>query len=94
MSSRSVTAQGPTSDRTWLPELENRGLAYLLLGLSFVGGTTELATTAFVPRLALYALVLAVGAFGLIRRSRRARLARISLDRTLEIAQAVRTDAR
>jgi hypothetical protein len=79
MSSRSVTAQTPTRDRTWLPELENRGLDYLLLGLSFVGGATELATTAFVPRLVLYALVLAVGAFGLIRRNRRARRTRVQV---------------
>jgi hypothetical protein len=77
MASRSVTAQSPTRARTWLPELDNRGLASLLLGLSFIGGATELATTAFVPRLALYALVLVVGAFGLIRRTRRARRTRV-----------------
>lgn len=73
MSSRSVTASSPKHDSTWLSELDHRGVAYLLLGLSFIGGALELATTAFVPRLALYALVLAVGAFGLIRRRRRAR---------------------
>ncbi len=60
-------------DRACLPELDNLGLAYFMLGLGFVGGTTELATTAFVPRLVLYALLFAIGAFGLIRRFRRAR---------------------
>lgn len=55
------------SDRAWRPELESRRFSYLLLGLSLVGGTIELATTAFVPRLVLYALVLAMGAIALSR---------------------------
>lgn len=76
MSSRSVTMPSPTRDRVWLPELDNRGLECLLLGLGFVGGATELASTAFVPRLVLYALLLAIGAFGLIRRYRRTRCVR------------------
>lgn len=73
ISSRFVIAQRSMRGHAWLPELDNLGLAYFMLGLGFVGGATELATTAFVPRLALYALLLAMGAFGLIRRYRRTR---------------------
>ena len=63
-------------DCACLPELDSLGLASFILGLGFVGAVTELATAAFVPRLVLYALLFASGAFGLIRRNRRARRVR------------------
>jgi len=69
--------QSPTHDSASLLELDNLGLVYLMVGLGFVGIVTELAMTTFVPRLVLYALVLAMGAVGLIRRYRNARHARL-----------------
>jgi len=63
-------------DRACLPELDNLGLSGFMFGLGFVGGATELTTTAFVPRLVLYALLFAIGTFGLIRRCCRARRVR------------------
>lgn len=75
--SHSIAVQRSTRDRAWLPELDSRGLSYLLLGLGVIGGAAELVTSPFVPRLVLYALVCAIGAFGLIRQSLRVRRVRV-----------------
>ena len=43
-----------------------------MMAVGLTGGVVELASTALMPRLVLYAVVLALGAFGLVRRHRRA----------------------
>jgi membrane-bound ClpP family serine protease len=50
-----------------LPELAHRGIAFVLLALGVVGLFTELVSSAFVPRLVLFLIVLTFGAIGLAR---------------------------
>jgi hypothetical protein len=48
--------------------LPGRGLAHALLALGLAGLLTELVSTVFLPRLALFLVVLAAGAVGSLRR--------------------------
>ena len=59
---RSVPVASPQS-----PELAHRGIAFVLLALGVVGLFTELVSSAFVPRLVLFLIVLTLGAIGLAR---------------------------
>lgn len=52
---------------SWPPELGNRRLVQSLLALGLAGMLTELASTAYVPRLVLFLTVLAFGVVGLVR---------------------------
>jgi hypothetical protein len=51
-----------------LPELDNPGLARVLLIIGLIGTVVELASSLFLPRLLLFVLVLGAGALGLVRR--------------------------
>jgi len=66
-----VAAQRPTPAAAWRLE-DSVGLACTMMAVGLTGGVVELASTALMPRLVLYAVVLALGAFGLVRRHRRA----------------------
>ena len=59
------TMQHPT---TWIPELNNPAIVYLLLALGTLGTLAELTSTTFIPRLVLYVLALSAGLVGLHRR--------------------------
>ena len=61
------------STSKWFPEVDNREVACILFGLGLVGAIAELASGVFAPRFALYLIVLAAGALGLVRRGRAAR---------------------
>lgn len=68
-----------TVPSTWLPELTNRRVVYVLLALGLAGALAELVSTVFVPRLVLDLTVLAAGAFGLVRRRQAERHASAAL---------------
>ncbi len=59
------------SPSKWLPELDNRALAFALLALGTIGLVAELTSTLFPGRMALYMIVFAAGVFGVVRRHRR-----------------------
>jgi uncharacterized membrane protein len=52
---------------TQLPALASRGVACAMLALGVVGLLTEVISSAFVPRLVLFLIVLTFGAIGLVR---------------------------
>jgi hypothetical protein len=78
-----------TASPSWLPELTNRGVVYVLLALGLIGTVAEVASTVFIPRLILDLMVLAVGTFGLIRCRRAVRRAPAALQFASEAAVAI-----